>query len=155
MSSGQAHGMTSDRDTARSEAKANLLLALYSHASHDLELSRAEAEVLRSQLADLRREFEQASRQLGELGETSRQLGEANRQLGQTRLHLGEANRQLGEAHSETERVHRQLHSALSEVDRLTERNAHLERQFNAVLTSTSWRVTAPIRAVARVIKRQ
>ena len=145
MSSGQAHGVTSDRETARREAKANLLLALYSHASHDLELSRDDANRLRDELADVRKDCEQAS---GRLREADRQFQEVN---GQSR----EADRQLADARKEMERLHRQLGDVLNERDRLAEGNAQLQQQHDALRASTSWRATAPIRAMARLIKRQ
>jgi hypothetical protein len=134
MSSAPASSTTSDREMAKLQAKANLLLALYSHVAHDLEHTRAEAaearteaDLLRRQLADVRREFEQA-------------------------------HRHLGEARADVERVHGQLNYMLQERDRLMVRAHELEQlqqQHDALLNSTSWRITAPIRAVARIAKRQ
>jgi len=116
--------MTSDREKARAQARSNLLLALYSHVSHDLEQRRAEADRLRLELGALRGEFEQ------------------------TRGHLVEAR-------AEVERVHGQLNQTLNERDRLAVRSAELQRQYDAVVSSTSWRITAPVRALTRVMKRQ
>jgi septal ring factor EnvC (AmiA/AmiB activator) len=114
---------TSDRETARASAKANLLLALYSHVSHDLEQTRAEADRLRLELGAVRGEFDQ------------------------TRRHLGEAR-------AEVERVHGQLNQTTNECDRLAVRIAELQQQLDALVNSTSWRITAPIRALTRVIRR-
>jgi len=114
---------TSDRETTRAKAKANLLLALYSHVSHDLEQTRADADRLRLELGALRGDFEQASRL-------------------------------LGEARAEVERVHGELNRTTNERDRLAMRIAELQQQHDATVNSTSWRITAPIRALTRVIKR-
>ena len=113
----------SDRETARLEAKANLLLALYSHASDELERTRAEADDLRGRWA----EAENLRRQL---------------------------RAELEQAREELERVHRKLGEARHECDRLTERASQLDKRHQAVLNSTSWRMTAPIRALAGVMKR-
>jgi hypothetical protein len=127
MSSAPASSASSDREMAKLQAKANLLLALYSHVSHDLERSRVEVALLRKELADIRRECEQA-------------------------------HRRLGEARGDVERVHGQLNLLLQERDRLAVRAHELEQlqqQHDALLNSTSWRITAPVRAVARIAKRQ
>jgi len=113
----------SDRETARAEARANLLLALYSHVSHDLEQTRAEADHLRLELGAVRGEFDG------------------------TRRHLGEAR-------AEVERVHSQLNQTMNERDRLALRVAELQQQHDAIVASTSWRITAPIRALTRLMKR-
>jgi predicted RNase H-like nuclease (RuvC/YqgF family) len=119
-----ANKVTSDHEMARAQAKTNLLQALYSHVSHDLEQTRAEANRLRLELGALRGEFEQT-------------------------------HRHLGEARAEVERVHGQLNHTLNERDRLTVRIQELQQQHDVVMNSTSWRVTAPIRALTRVMKRQ
>jgi len=118
-----ANTVTSDRDTARAQAKTNLLLALYSHVAHDLELRQAEADRLRLELGALRGEFEQT-------------------------------HRHLGEARAEVERAHGQLNQTQNERDRLAVRAHELEQQLDALLRSASWRITAPIRALTRVMKR-
>jgi hypothetical protein len=110
MSSEQPNSRVSGRETARLEAKANLFLALYSHASHDLERVRAEADRLRGELTQAHTAREHARM------EFERVLGETRRQL-----------------------------------DLQTERTAQLQEQHDAVLNSTSWRMTAPIRAVTRL----
>jgi hypothetical protein len=114
MSSEQSNSTISGRETARLEAKANLLLALYSHASHDLERTRAESEQLRGELTEA-----QAGREL---------------------------------ARMEVERVRGEMQI---ELNRLAERAAQLQERHDAVLNSTSWRMTAPIRAVIRSMRRQ
>jgi septal ring factor EnvC (AmiA/AmiB activator) len=119
-----AKAMTSGRETARAQARRNFLLAFYSHVSHDLDQTRAEADRLRLELGALRGEFEQ------------------------TRRHLGEAR-------AEVERVHGQLNQTQNERDRLTVRTAELQQLHDQLVTSTSWRITAPIRALTRVMKRQ
>ena len=119
----QASMRTSDREVARAQAKMNLLLALYSHVAHDLELRQAEADRLRLELGALRGEFERT-------------------------------HRHLGEARAEVERVHDQLNQTMNERDRLAVRADQLQQQHNAVLNSASWRITAPIRALTRVMKR-
>jgi uncharacterized protein (DUF3084 family) len=119
----RAKSSGSDREMARLQARSNLLLALYSHAAHDLERTRVEADTLRNELAEVRRDFEMA-------------------------------HRQLGEARDEVERVHRELGETRNERDRLAERAAQLQQQLAAVIASTSWRITAPIRAVTRATKR-
>src|SRR2546423_796684 len=121
MSSGQVHRMSSDRETARTQARANLLLALYSHVSHDLEQTRADGDLVRSHLSDTRREFE---------------------------AQLSAVRSELELARKEVERLHWQLHETNNERQRVSERLAHLEQEHAAVLSSTSWRITAPIRAV-------
>ena len=114
MSSEQSNSTVSGRETARLEAKANLLLALYSHASHDLERTRAEAARLRGELT--------------------------------------EAHTARDQARMEVERVRGEMGT---ELNRLAGRTAHLQEQHDAVLNSTSWRMTAPIRAVTRLMRRQ
>jgi hypothetical protein len=52
------------------------------------------------------------------------------------------------------ERVHDQLNQTMNERDRLAVRADQLQQQHNAVLNSASWRITAPIRALTRVMKR-
>jgi hypothetical protein len=113
----------SDGEVTRAKARANLLLALYSHVAHDLEQTRAEADRLRLELGALRGHFE-------------------------------ETRRHLGEARAEVEGVHSQLNQTMNERDRLAVRVAELQQQHDAVVASTSWRITAPIRAVTRVMKR-
>jgi hypothetical protein len=121
MSSAAASSTTSDREMAKLRAKANLLLALYSHVAQDLELARAEARIeadlLRRQLAGLHGELESAQQQ---------------------------------HAHARAERD-----SARQQVERLTSDLAHRQRQYDVILSSTSWRITAPVRAVARIATRQ
>lgn len=113
MSSEQSNS-TIAGETARLQAKANLLLALYSHASHDLERTRGEADRLRDELAGARTARERARM-------------EFERVLGETR----------------------------HELNRLTERAAQLQERHDTVLNSTSWRMTAPIRAMTRLMRRQ
>jgi len=113
----------SDREMARAQAKTNLLLALYSHAAHDLEQKRAEADRLELELGALRGQFEQT-------------------------------HRHLGEARAEVERVHGQLNQTMNGRDRLAARADELQQRHDAVLNSASWRVTAPIRALTRVLRR-
>jgi hypothetical protein len=108
----QANG-TADRAMANVEAKANLLLALYSHAAHELELIRAEADRLRGELADVRRDFEIADK-----------------------------------ARKDVERTYLKFH------EQMTGRVAQLEQEHAAILGSTSWRITAPVRAAVRMVKR-
>jgi hypothetical protein len=60
----------------------------------------------------------------------------------------------LGDARAEVERVHGQLNQTMNERDRLAVRADELLQQHEAVLNSASWRVTAPIRALTRVLKR-
>ena len=120
----KVNSMPSDCEIATATAKTHLLLALYSHVSHDLERTRSEADRLRNELTDVRRELDQAERQ-------------------------------LGEARDDVTRVHRQLHETLTALDRATEGAAQLRQQHEALLNSTSWRITAPIRAVTHVAKRQ
>ena|ERR1043165_89742 len=118
-----ANRMASHREMARAQAKTNLLLALYSHVAHDLELRQAEIDRLRRELAALRGEFELTYRH-------------------------------LGEARTEVERVHGQLNQTMNERDRLAVRGDQLQQQHDAVLASASWRITAPIRALTRMMKR-
>jgi len=117
-----ASRITSDREV-RTQAKTNLLLALYSHVAHDLELRQAEADRLRLELGAIRGEFEQTQRH-------------------------------LGEARAEVERVHGQLNQTMNERDRLAVRADQLQLQHDAVVNSASWRITAPVRALTRVVKR-
>jgi len=115
MTSEQANSMTSGRETARLQARANLLLALYSHACQDLERVRLE---------------------------TDRLCREVRQQ----------ADRQLAEMRAEVDRVHRDTGS---ELHRLAERAAQLQERLDAVLNSTSWRMTAPLRVLSRLIGRR
>jgi hypothetical protein len=106
---------------AKLQAKANILLALYSHVAHDLERTRAEArteaDLLRGILADVR----------GDLESTQQQLAYAR---------------------AERDAEHQRAEHLASDL-------AHLQRQHDVVLSSTSWRITAPVRAAARIAKRQ
>jgi hypothetical protein len=43
----------------------------------------------------------------------------------------------------------------MNERDRLAMRAADLQQQHEAIVNSASWRITAPIRTLTRVMKRQ
>jgi hypothetical protein len=131
--SGQA--LPADRGMAKVQAKADLLLALYSHASDDLERMRAEADHLRSRAAD--------------------DLGRARAEADSLRRELADVRREFSGAHKEMGRLQRELAETRHERDLLTQRSAQLQQQHEALLASTSWRVTAPIRVAARAMKRQ
>lgn len=117
MCSEHSNSGISSRETARLEAKANLLLGLYSHTSNDLERARAEVDQLRGELA--------------------------------------EVHSMLAQARLEAERVHSEM-ADLGRLmgERVRELNC-LAEQHDAVLNSTSWRITAPMRAATRLIQRQ
>ena len=154
MSSGQP--LPSDREMAKVQAKANLLLALYSHASDELERMRAEVDDLRSHATrDLEGARAEADSLRRKLADVRSELANARGELADARGELADAHREFADARKDLERVQRELGETRHARDRSTERNSRLQQQHDALLASTSWRITAPIRAVARIAKRQ
>lgn len=95
--------MAPEQELAQTRAKANLLVALYAHVTHDLEQLLRERDSLRSELDQAR-------------GEATHMRAEVQR-----------LNNELGQSDARaTELQH-----------------------------STSWRVTAPLRALGRLLKRR
>jgi hypothetical protein len=131
--SGQAP--PADRGMAKVQAKADLLLALYSHASDELERVRAEADRFRSRAAeDLEHERAESDR---------------------LRREVAGVRGEFADACKEMERLQQELAATRHERDLLTQRSTQLQQQHEALLASTSWRVTAPIRVVTRAMKRR
>src|SRR4051794_10467917 len=117
--SGQA--LPSDREMAKVQAKADLLLALYSHASDDVERMRAEADRFRSRAAEgLEHERAESDRLRRELAGVHKEFADACKEMG---------------------RLQQELAATRRERDLLTQRSAELQRQHEALFASTSWRV--------------
>ena len=102
--------MAPEQELAQTRAKANLLVALYAHVTHDLEQLIRERDSLRGELDHAR-------------GEAAHMRAEVQR-----------LNNELG-------------HSSA--------RATELQQQHAALLNSTSWRVTAPLRALGGLLKRR
>jgi hypothetical protein len=103
----------SQQQLAHANARADLLLGLYAHVSHDLKSSLQEGDRLRQELAQAQKE--------------------------RTAI--------LDQAQAELARVEAELARSEAYV-------AELEAQRVALLASTSWRLTAPIRSFGRLAKR-
>lgn len=101
MSSEQT-ASTTQQELVRTEARANLLVALYAHVTHECDRVREERDQARVELAQARSEIERLGNELGQSAARATEL--------------------------------RQRHAAF--------------------LDSTSWRVTAPLRALGRLFKR-
>jgi len=102
--------MAPEQELAQTRAKANLLVALYAHVTHDLEQLIRERDSLRGELDQAR-------------GEATHMRAEVQR-----------LNNELGQSSART---------------------TELQQQHAALLDSTSWRVTAPLRALGRLLKRR
>ena len=100
--SGTETSTAPEQELTQAKARANLLLALYANATHDLEQSKRECDDVRGELAQARGEIHRLSNDLGYV----------------------------------------------------TARTTELQQRHASLLNSTSWRVTAPLRALGGLIKR-
>ena len=104
---------TLSQQLAHAKARADLLLGLYAHASHDLKIAQQECDRLHQELAQVQKE----------------------------------------RSHS-LDQMQAQLARVEAELARSAAYATELEAQRLALLASSSWRVTAPIRALGRLAKR-
>jgi hypothetical protein len=102
VSSEQTPNTASEQELARAKARADLLAALYAHATHDLEQVTRERDDVRGELARARNEIQRLN----------------------------------------------------DELERSALRAKQQEQRHAALLDSTSWRLTAPLRAFGRLVKR-
>jgi hypothetical protein len=103
VSSEQTASTPPQEELAQTKARANLLVALYAHATHDLERVTRERDDVRGELAHARTEIQRLKDELA--------------------------------------------HSAV--------RAKQQQQRYAALLESTSWRMTAPLRALVRLFKRE
>ena len=106
--------------------------------------ARAESASREADVAELtvqlgRARAESASRE-ADVAEMAAQLGQAHAELGRRQADVAEMAAQLGQAHAELGRRQADV--------------AALTAQCDAMLNSASWRLTAPIRALKRIISR-
>jgi O-antigen chain-terminating methyltransferase len=116
MSCEQTDSTAPELELAKIKARADLLLALYTHVAHDLEQAQSERERLRDE--------------------------------------RDQARGELVHARSELRRFNDDLHLARVELGQGTLRAAEMQQRYEALLSSTSWRLTAPVRALVRLVKR-
>ena len=117
------------------------------HARNDLLQSRSDAETL---LAQLNESAENARRLEQRLAEAMTEITELRIALRKQRTEMqGTLTRQITELRSivATAVEQRQLQSA--QEQEIRDRLAHAEARCAALLESTSWRVTAPLRALS------
>jgi septal ring factor EnvC (AmiA/AmiB activator) len=136
MSPERTDDTASELELAKIRARANLLLALYAHVSHDLEQSHSERDSLR-----------------GELDRTRAELDQARGKLGRVQGELQHARGELERVHGELSRRDNDLHLSRVELGRSTLLATELQQRLDDILNSTSWRLTAPLRALARLVK--
>jgi len=108
---------------------------------------------INQQNADIIRQSSELHRQASEL---NRQVGEINRQQATIDVQQVEINRQ----HSEILRLQAELNQKTVElgaksveVARLTEQANQLEKDLKAIGSSTSWKITKPLRELGKIFK--
>lgn len=116
-----------ETDVLKLEARANLLLALLSHARQELQ-----------QQKDLFQDhLEHRDSRISELD------NEVRRRDGR-----------ISELHDEVRRRGGQIDELKNELARLRATERNLKMTVAALMQSTSWRITAPLRAMGRAVKK-
>lgn len=114
------------------------------NTNREMALAQARTNLLMALYAHVSQDLEQ----------TRAEADRLRLELGALRGEFEQACRHRDEARAEVQRAHGQLNAAQNERDRLTVRTAELQQQHDTVVNSTSWRITAPIRALTRAMKR-
>jgi chromosome segregation ATPase len=127
----------SDLKVVKLGAKANLLMALLSDSDQNLESHKKEILRRDGELTHLRGEIERRD------GELARLRGEIERR-----------DRELGALRGQIERYDAELRLTAQQMTAIV-RSREQALDANAMfLHSTSWRITAPLRALGRFVKR-
>src|SRR6056297_1315221 len=95
--------------------------------------------------AQLREQQAELVRQHDQLVALHRDLDARHEQLTQQHAHLCQIHEELGQRHAELDRQH----------DALGRQHQQLQAEYDAVVGSTSWKLTRPLRFVRRVVTRR